>query len=160
MGGKRMSLRLVLLLVPCAVGGLLFLGIRQAAGALSDPAFCARCHVMRAQYVSHSRSAHSRVSCVACHAGQGCVSCHPVDGLDAAEARAAVNAPGPDLHALHAAGRDVACTACHQGVMHARMDGSPLAGARAACPACHLQTERGQPGGGAFPRHRLRPEGS
>ena len=137
----------VLVAAGLGAAGVLFAGVRQGAALLARPSFCSSCHVMGPQYVSHRRSAHGRASCVDCHAGQGCGACHTPDGCDEAMARRTVNAPGASgagLHAVHAPDRrgspGVACTTCHQGVMHSRMDGFTRLSPRASCGSCHGQT--------------------
>ncbi|WP_243360617.1 NapC/NirT family cytochrome c [Fundidesulfovibrio terrae] len=133
-----------LIAVVCAAAAALFLSVRQGASFLASPSFCSSCHVMSAQYVSHRRSAHQRAPCVDCHTGRGCGSCHDPGRSDAAVAGRAVNAPGPDLHAVHASGPGVACTDCHLGIMHSRIDGYTRESPRASCGKCHGQTALGE----------------
>lgn len=142
------------------VCALLFLGIRLAAAGFSTPAFCASCHVMQVQYVTHRRSAHSRASCVDCHAGRGCGSCHAPWRVDEASSLGRVNDPGVALHEEHAVIRGISCTVCHKGIMHARMDGHPGCDARDSCKQCHLAGRPGTPFGGRQTGDPLLPEGS
>ena len=125
---------LVLALMLC---GLAF-GARYAANS----SFCGSCHVMQRHVATHARSVHQRASCVDCHSPPGCVACHAADAIDAGLAKKGVNRPAQELHRRHAAWGGTDCAACHDRIMHDRLDGSGAAVDRAVCRRCHGQTHQ------------------
>lgn len=138
-----------------AVFAVLFLSVRSGAALLAKPGFCASCHVMQTQYVSHRRSAHQRASCVDCHAGKECGGCHGAVAVDAFAADKVVNAAGKGTHEVHVLRQNINCRACHEGIMHARLDGYIRTSSKAACGRCHGQTELGENAGRHLARNAL-----
>lgn len=64
---KDLVYRLRVVLYAGAVAIVLVLVISVAIPASSGSKFCGSCHSMKENYRSHQRSAHSRVTCYACH---------------------------------------------------------------------------------------------
>ena len=148
-----------LVLSGCAACAALFLAIRLGAGWLANPIFCPGCHVMQTQYVSYLRSTHHHATCVDCHSGNRCTSCHTAWSADAGSLVKVVNSPDQALHEIHRPSRNVACAACHRGIMHARTDGYAPTSARSSCQECHSQTELGFNDNRFFMRNPPHPEG-
>jgi len=143
-GGFRVP---AFILLAVAVVAVLFLSVRFGAALLAKPSFCASCHVMQTQYVSHRRSAHQRASCVDCHAGKECGGCHGAITADASTAGKVVNAAGRGTHEVHVLRQNINCRVCHEGIMHARLDGYIRTSSNASCGRCHGQTELGEKAG-------------
>lgn len=146
------------------VGGLLY-------SWMSTPGFCNTCHIMSTRYVSWHRSVHwNKTGCLDCHAEPGtigeikahingarylwslvtgaaagkvlrtevpnvsCLVCHKVETLGAE-----VQGHDSDHDAYLKEG--IACTTCHDNLVHGTIFGNPLYSPMKTCTDCHREPD-------------------
>ncbi|HEX7289136.1 MAG TPA: cytochrome c nitrite reductase small subunit [Candidatus Angelobacter sp.] len=126
------------------IGGYAFTYAKGYSYLLNDPAACANCHVMRAQYDGWIKSSH--------HSAAACNDCHTPHNLVGKYAVKATNGffhsfyftsgHYPDNVQITSFDREVvesACRHCHEAITQAIDAGSIHGRARGiACTRCHL----------------------
>ena len=141
------SLRALRIAVVVAFGVLCGLGLFTfgygdgVAYLRDDPASCANCHVMQAQYDSWTQSSHSRVAtCNDCH-----LLHHPVgkwvtkadNGFFHSLAFTTGNFPDPiQIKPRNRRVTQAACLECHQELVHPAI-GASDGGSATLCARCH-----------------------
>jgi cytochrome c nitrite reductase small subunit len=123
------------------IGGYTFIYARGKSYLTDDPAACANCHIMRAQYDGWSKSSHRAVAV--------CNDCHTPTGLVAKYATKAANgfwhsfafttgrfAEPLQITPHNLAISEQACRTCHQRII-AAIAGPPGGAAPLLCTPCH-----------------------
>lgn len=157
------------LLIAASLGALVGLGLytfRFAEGLSyfsTDPAACANCHIMNAQYDSWQKSSH--------HAAARCVDCHlPHEFLPKYIAKAENgyhHSKGFTLQDFHepilikeknSRILQANCIRCHEPLVHELLTGGHAATEPRRCVHCHQGVGHGEPAGLGGPEQAERLE--
>jgi len=148
---KKWGLR-GLVVLGAAVGLFLMLAftlqIPAVGKTIGSPKACGTCHVMTYEVVTLAHSAHSKLSCLDCHAAKGFIE-KPVEEIKSASKHVAIFLTGatPDVIKPYDESRKIIqenCASCHAanvgnvGISHAKDTGK-------FCFDCHRDTPHGRP---------------
>lgn len=123
------------------LGGFTFIYARGYSYLIDDPAACANCHVMRAQYDAWAKSPHHAVTgCNGCHTPGGFLAKYAAKGLNGFLHSAAFTTgayPDPlQIKDFNRAIAEAACRNCHGALVAAVDHGGAEAGSP-RCTSCH-----------------------
>lgn len=141
--GARVLLMAVSVLVgtSAGVGTYAFLYARGASYLTDDPAACANCHVMHAEFDGWMKGSHRKVAvCNDCHTPAGVVAKYLTKALNGYHHSAAFTTGNfPDVIRIKDRNRAVAegaCRKCHEAITEA-VDGPHGSEGRLECLRCH-----------------------
>jgi len=131
-----------LLGLAAGIGGYTFLYAQGGAYLTDDPAACANCHVMQAQYDGWLRGPHHHAAvCNDCHVPSGAVARYAVKALNGWHHSSAFTTGNyPDAIRIRESSRQIVegqCRACHADLVASMEGGGMQAGDAISCIRCH-----------------------